>query len=288
MKTRRYLYFPGCKLEPFLPRYDRSVRRLMTALGIELVALELNCCGYPIRDQEPAASMLAAARNMALAAREGQALMTPCKCCYGQLQHTAYWLQRNEDLRRYVNAHLETEGLTWVAGGDVFHLLQVLAVEIGDEIIRAGIRQPLNGLRIAAHYGCHALRPGHITRFDNPLAPTLFENLVETTGARAVHWPLRLECCGRPLKGKNDHLAGRLMQRKIKDAREAGAHVLATACTHCQMQFDHLDGQWTGGADEAPLPQAMLYSQVLEQAMGLKGAEQGRVITAMQGKSVGG
>ncbi len=54
------------------------------------------------------------------------------------------------------------------------------------------------------------------------------------------------------------------------------------------MQFDNLDGQWTGSADEAPLPQAMLYSEVLEQAMGLKGAEQGRVIAAMQEKRVGG
>ncbi len=274
MKTRRYLYFPGCKLEPFLPRYDRSVRRLMSALGVELVVQELSCCGYPFRDRDTAASVLAAARNMALAAREGLALMTPCQCCYGQLKHAAYWLRRNGNLRRYVNKHLIAEGLTWEAGRGVFHLLQVLAVDIGPKNIRSCIRQPLKGLLVAAHYGCHALRPGHVTQFDNPLAPTVFENLVEVTGARAVHWPLRLECCGRPLQGKNDRLAGRLVQRKIEDAHEAGAHVVATACTHCQMQFGRVDGQRTGRPGEAPRPRAMLYSEILERAMGLKGAGQ--------------
>ncbi len=275
MTTGRYLYFPGCKLEPLLPRYDRSVRRIMAALGVELVARELNCCGYPFRDQDPFAAVLAAGRNLALAAREGLALMTPCQCCFGQLKQADDWLRRRKDLRRGVNAVLREEGLVWEAGIGVFDLLQVLGTDVGPDKIRKRIRRPLEGLNVAAHYGCHALRPSRVTRFDNPLAPTLLENLVEATGARAIDWPLRLECCGHPLRGKNDRLADKLLLRKIEDAREAGAHVLATACTFCQIQFGSARGQKTGRAGDAPAPQAVLYSQILERAMGLRDTDWG-------------
>jgi heterodisulfide reductase subunit B len=265
MPTTRYLYFPGCRIEPFLPQYGRASRAVMTALEIELVDRELNCCGYPVRDQDLAASVLAAARNLALAAREELALMTPCKCCYGQLKHADYWLRAKDELRHYVNTILKKEGLIWEAGIGVYHLLQVLGEQVGLESIQNRIARPLTGLSIAAHYGCHALRPGHVTRFDNPLAPTLFEKLIEVTGATAVDWPLRLECCGHPLRGKNDLLSTKLMQRKREDARQAGAQLLATACTYCQMQFD---AARSAPAPEAE-PEAVLFVQILGRAMNL-------------------
>ncbi len=275
MNTLRYIYFPGCKLDPFLPHYDSATRSVMTTLGVELVDCEFNCCGYPVRDQDLAASVLAAARNLALAAREDLPLMTPCQCCFGQLKQADYWLRQRDDLRQYVAAALAEEGLAWKEGRGIYHLLQVLAAEVGLETIRSHIRKPLRDLKIAPHYGCHALRPGHVVQFDNPLAPTLFEQLVAVTGAIAVDWPLRLECCGHPLRGKNDHLSTKLMRRKTEDARLAGAQMLATACTHCQMQFDdaHALGECPGDRTH-DLP-ALLFIQILGQAMGLSDAELG-------------
>lgn len=267
MKTASYLYFPGCKIAPFLPHYDRSIRAVMAALGIALQDCELNCCGYPMRHQDWAASLLAAARNLALTARAGATLMTPCKCCYGHLKHADYWLQERPDLRRYVNLILKDEGLAWEAGIPVRHILQVLDEERGRDALRNRIRRPLHGLRIAAHYGCHALRPSQVVQFDNPLAPTLFEKLVVATGASAVDWPLRLECCGHPLQGRNADLALKLRTRKIEDAREAGAQLLATACTHCQLQFDNVhDGPDPANSNHPP---AVLYSQILGRALDL-------------------
>jgi heterodisulfide reductase subunit B len=275
MNPRRYLYFPGCKLDPFLPHYGLATRAVLTALDVALVDHELNCCGYPVRDQDQTASILAAARNLALAARAGLALMTPCQCCYGQLKHADYWLRQREALRRHVNDQLAEEGLRWEAGTGIYHLLQVLETSIGLEAIRARIRQPLTGLGIAAHYGCHALRPGHVTGFDNPLAPTLFEKLVSVTGAKAINWPLRLECCGYPLRGPNDRLADRLMGRKIADARQAGARLLATACTYCQLQFGAQEGEGRDKTDRGAGLPAMLYPQILGRAMGIDDAALG-------------
>lgn len=269
MQTTRYLYFPGCKIDPLLPSYSHATRAVMAALEVDLVDRELNCCGYPVRDQDLAASVLAAARNLALAARSGLALMTPCKCCYGHLKHADYWLREKEDLRRYVNGRLKDEGLAWETGIRVYHLLQVLAEEINIKAIQARITRPLQGLKIAAHYGCHALRPGHVVQFDNPLAPTLFEKLVAVTGAAAVDWPLRLECCGHPLWGRNDRLSLKLMARKIVDARQAGAQLLATACTYCQVQFGAVRHDHRTEADNGHDLPAVLYSQILGRAMGL-------------------
>jgi heterodisulfide reductase subunit B len=280
MHTTRYLYYQGCQIEPGLPHYDRSIRAVMAALDIELVDWEWNCCGYPMRSQDLVASVLAAARNLAVAAREGLTLMTPCKCCYGQLRHADYWMRKKQGLRRHVNGILAPEGLTWEPGISVRHLLQVLVAASDQGALRGRIRRPLQGIRIAAHYGCHALRPGEVVQFDNPRAPTLFEKLVAATGATAVDWPLRLECCGYPLQDRNVHLAQKLMARKIDDARQAGAQLMATACTYCQMQFEGAR-RWQGHESGHHLP-AVLYSQILGRALDLPIDELGLSANLMQ------
>lgn len=267
MTVRSYLYFPGCKIERFVPQYGRSTRAVMAALDIELVEAELNCCGYPVRDENLLAAMLSAARVLALAAKQDLALVTPCKCCFGHLKQADHWLRHKADLRQRVNSLLAGQGLAWRPDTRICHLLTVLHEDVGPEALKKYIRRPLEGIKVAAHYGCHALRPGSIMQFDNPLAPTLFEQLVAVTGATAVPWPLRLECCGRPQWEKHNRISLALMQNKLDDARAAGAGVMVTACTYCQMQFDGVQREHTAGGD--PLLPAVVYPQLLGVAMGL-------------------
>jgi len=267
MANTTFLYFPGCKITPFLPRYDRATRAVLGHFDICLDHTELTCCGYPVRDRSMAASVLAAARNLAIADQKGLPLLTPCQCCYGNLKQAAYWLNENSRLRRFVNGQLAEEGLRWRPQIPIRHLLTVLTEDVGIDRIRQRAIRPLDGQPIAAHYGCHALRPGHVVQLDNPLAPTIFENLLTAIGATPVDWPLRLDCCGHPVSEKNPGLSRKLMTVKLEDAREAGAQCVATACTYCQMQFAtaHTLNQEAGCA---PLP-ARLISQLLEEALGL-------------------
>lgn len=267
MALLKYIYFPGCKIDRYLPQYGRSTRAVMAHLGITLDETELNCCGYPVRHESFTAAVTAAARNLAIAAAKELPLMTPCKCCYGNLKHADYWLRKDNALRRKVNAVLDAEGLVWREDIGIHHLLTVLDNAIGDQQLRSRVTRPLFGLQAAAHYGCHALRPGKITQFDNPLSPTLFERLVSATGADAVTWPLRLECCGHPLWKRNNRFSTALMANKIADARQSGAQVLITACTYCQLQFDTVQTEQTP-ASGARLP-AVLYTQLLGIALGL-------------------
>lgn len=272
----RYAYFPGCKIGYHLPAYGRAVEALCAHLDIGLAAPEFGCCGYPVRHQSFEASMFSAARNLALAARAGLPVMTPCKCCFGNLRHAAYWLEENRALAGRVDVLLAEEGLPGVAEAlstRVVHLLTVLDADLGNEAITAAIKRPLSGLRVAAHYGCHALRPSNVTRFANPLAPRIFERLIQATGAVSVAWAMRLECCGNPLWGKDDTMAARLARRKLHDAGDAGARVVATACTYCQLQFDTYRDRLAGLRADAPV--SVLYAQLLGLALDIPAAELG-------------
>lgn len=261
----RYAYFPGCKIAHHLPAYGLSVQAVCSALNIDLEPVEFNCCGYPVRHESQEAWALSAARNFALATRAGLPIMTPCKCCFGSLRHAQYWLEANPGLRDTVTAELEGEGLQLPKEPvRVAHLLTVLDSDVGVQALTERAGDALAGLRVAAHYGCHALRPGNVTEFDDPLNPTVFERLLCALGAEPVPWEMRLECCGHPLRGRREAMSDALRQRKMNSAAQAGAAVLATACTYCQMQFSHAPETLSKNG-----PEAVLFSQLLGLALGL-------------------
>jgi len=257
----KYAYFPGCKIAHHLPDYGISVEAVCAHLGLELVKPEFTCCGYPVRHESRDASVYSALRNLALAASLGLDLMTPCKCCFGNFQQARHQVDHDEKLMYRMKNMLKEDGLDFPATTRVRHLLQVLDDNLPS--VAGAVRRPLRNLKIACHYGCHALRPENITHFDDPLAPTIFERLIAVTGATALPWDLRLECCGYPLRGRDDAIADLLVAKKLAGAEASGANVLATACTYCQLQF---------GAENTKRPgtiPAVPYPQILGLALGL-------------------
>src|SRR3990172_7299580 len=165
----KFAFFKGCKIPYYLEQYGSSTRAVLKPFGVRLLELDFCCCGYPNRDLHFESFVLSAARNMALAEKKNLDILTPCKCCYGSLKHAFHFLHENERLRRDINAELAKEGLVWKGKSTVKHLLTVLCDDIGLPAIYASIVKPLGGLSVAAHYGCHALRPSNIVHFDDPL-----------------------------------------------------------------------------------------------------------------------
>jgi heterodisulfide reductase subunit B len=180
------------------------------------------------------------------------------------LRHAIQFLGEDAELRARVTQALAAEGLAWSGSTEVEHLLPMLAREVGVDALAAAVRAPRTGLRVAAQYGCHALRPSNVTGFDNPMAPTIFETLISATGATAVDWPRRLDCCGDPLHQANTPLSERMTRAKITDALESGAEVICTVCPHCHLRFDAVQA---GSTD--PAIATLLYTQLLGLAMGL-------------------
>jgi heterodisulfide reductase subunit B len=101
------------------------------------------------------------------------------------------------------------------------------------------------------------------------VAPRLFDELVEVTGAESLDWETRLECCGAPLMGIQDTLSTDLTRRKIKDGRYAGADYLCAACPWCQIQFDTVQHTMMSDNGNGPPLASILYPQLLGLCMGI-------------------
>ena len=260
----KYALFLGCKIPSRLPAYAASTRAVLQHLGVTLVDLAFNCCGYPARDLSRDAFVLSAARNLALAERVGLDLLTPCACCFGTLRQAIRFLEKDTALRSRVTQALAAEDLGWSGTVQVEHILPVLAERIGMDALAAAVRVPNTGLQVAAQYGCHTLRPSDVVGCDNPMAPTRFETLIRLSGATPVDWPRRLDCCGDPLHEANSPLSEQMTRTKMADALANGAQVLCSACPHCHLRFDAL-------AVDLPAPSVrpLLLTQLLGTALGL-------------------
>jgi len=267
-----YALFLGCTIPARLTQYESSSRAVLGALGVELIDIkEFNCCGYPLRNIDFKASILASARNIALAEKEGLPILILCKCGFGTLKHADHILKEDSSLRNEINTILKKEDLEYTKGVEIKHLLSVLYHDVDRDTLTKKITRPFENLKIATHYGCHALRPSEITQFDDPVNPTLFDDLVTLTGAESILWEKRLDCCGAPLTGVNDDLSMDLTGKKLANAKQSGADFLCDACSYCHIQFDTVQGIMnTATGTNNSLP-AILYPQLLGLSMGIDG-----------------
>ena len=64
----KFALFLGCQIPVRLKQYETSSKAILERLGVGLVDIEeFNCCGYPLRNIELKAFLLASARNLSLA-----------------------------------------------------------------------------------------------------------------------------------------------------------------------------------------------------------------------------
>nr|CBX28609.1 hypothetical protein N47_G39330 [uncultured Desulfobacterium sp.] len=268
----KFALFLGCNIPVRVSQYELSARAVLDKLGVEVVDIrEFKCCGNPIRNTDNRTFVLMAARNLALAEKQGLDMMVLCKCCFGSLKKAVHLMKQNSGLKEEVNAFLAEEGLKYSGTLKVKHFLSVLYHDIGISTLKEKVSRTFKSIKIAPHYGCHALRPSDITEFDDPVAPVLFDELVSATGAQSIDWPLKLECCGAPLLGINDRLSMDLTGKKLADAKRAGADYLCVACPFCQMQFGRVQKMMTASNDINNCLLSILYPQLIGLAMGIGG-----------------
>ncbi len=265
-----YGLFLGCQIPARVNQYELSTRAVLSRLDVKLVDIrQFNCCGYPMRNSDQKAFLLSAVRNLALAEKEDLDILVLCKCCYGSLKAAQHLMTQEGDTQREVNEMLDNMGLRYEGRKNVRHILSVLYHEIGADALKSRISRKFKGLKIATHYGCHALRPSKITEFDDPVTPSLFDELVNLTGATSVEWSSKLECCGAPLMGINDDLSMDLTRKKINSGKEAEADFFATACPYCQIQFDTVQNMMITDQETADCLASILYPQLLGMCMGI-------------------
>ena len=267
----KFALFLGCNIPARLKQYEMSARAVLKKLDVETVDIEeFNCCGYPLRNIDYQSSVLSAARNMALAEKYGLNMMVLCMCGFGMFKEAEHRLEESDALKEEINAMLAKEGLEYQGKTEIKHILSVLYHDVGLDVIKEKVVRRYTDVKIATHYGCHALRPSDVVMFDDPVNPELFDKLVEVTGAKSVYWQSRLDCCGAPLFGINDELSMDLTKQKIINATESGADYLCDSCTYCHMQFDNVQQMMIdSGHDGRHALPAVLYTQLLGLSLGI-------------------
>jgi len=259
-----------CVTPVYLKPYNASTDAVLKALDIGFVDIkEFNCCGYPLKDVDLKAQVLASARNLSLAEKRDLDIMTLCNCCYETLIQANQLMDEDPSLKKDVNGKLTQEDLEYQGNTRVRHLLEVLYNDVGLEALKEKVVRPFKGVKIAVHYGCHILRPRERVQFDDPGTAPIFDQLVEITGAEIIPWETQLDCCGAPVWGIDDELSMDLSQKKIKDARRSGADYLCVACAYCQIQFDRVQKMFVAKRGEDQGLPSLVFTQLLGVSLGL-------------------
>jgi len=144
------------------------------------------------------------------------------------------------------------------------------------EKIKGSLRKPLNGLKLASHYGCHLLRPSSIGRPDESEEPHTLDDLTEALGADAEDYPEKLDCCGASLIVSDPETPFRLSGMKLKAVQSRGFDGMVTVCPFCHKMYDAKQGAIKMVLQEESIDVPVFYyTQLLGLAMGLDEEELG-------------
>jgi len=257
----KYAFFLGCIAPLRYPGVEKSTRDVCTKLGIELVDLkDASCCPAPgvIRAFSKETWIAAAARNLALAEKEGLDILTICNGCYGSLFDAAHELHEDPELLARVNKILAEIGMEYKGTTKVRHFAEVIYRDIGLEKVKEAVTKPLD-YQVAAFYGCHFLKPSKIKSLDDPENPRMLDDLVEAVGAKSMPRRQKLMCCGAGggLRSAFGETAMKFTKENLDNIKESGAQYIIDVCPFCHLQFDQ--GQKELGYSIPVLHLAQLY-----------------------------
>jgi heterodisulfide reductase subunit B len=228
-------YFPGCSLHSTAKECDLSLAAVAKTLELELAEIrDWSCCGASSAhalDHRLAVAL--SARNLSLAEEQGlDRVMAPCAACFNRLATARHALANDTLLAQEVAPMLRRPFKNSVKVLNVVALLKEIAPEIKAKA------SPLAGLKVACYYGCLLVRPPEVVHFDDPEAPTSMETVVEATGATAVKWSKRLECCGAGFSLARSGSVVRLGRAILASAKAAGAQAVVVVCPMCHSNLD--------------------------------------------------
>ena len=239
--NRDYLLFKGCLIPTSLPYMEVAARRALEILEIEITETDkFSCCPDPvgIKAVSELTWLSMAARNLSIAQEIGKDILTLCNGCYETLKEASHTLSEDSELLEKVNKILSSFNREYDGNTIVKHIAEVLYLDIGPDQISQIIKKALYGLKVAAFYGCHILRPSGILNFDDPENPKSLDELITALGADSVPRMRKVLCCGAPLLGVNMDLSLKIAKENLDNMKASGADCIVTLCPFCQTQFD--------------------------------------------------
>jgi heterodisulfide reductase subunit B len=231
-------YYPVCSGEGSGIEYKMSTEKTAEMLGIELKELEdWNCCGATsAHNTKQLLALALPARNLAIAEQmELKTVLAPCAACFSRHRAAEIKAREDEALRSKIEGIIDME---FKASSHTISVLEWLAQDVGIEKIKEKVKKPLKGMKAACYYGCLLVRPQEYTGFDDNEDPQSMDKIVQATGAQAVDWAYKTECCGAALATSRPEIGAKMIYEVIENAREAGAECIVTACPLCMLNLD--------------------------------------------------
>jgi heterodisulfide reductase subunit B len=272
------LYYPGCTLYTKAKPLNTSLHESFRAVGIKLHELpHWYCCGTTFNlARDNRMSLIAPLRILAKAQKDGGEVLVPCSVCYNTLKRANYILKQDPEGLAIVNEHLEEN---YDADEKVIHPLEF--IRDNKELFQKNLKQDLKGLKLGCYYGCLLLRPEKEIQFDDPEAPTIFEDFVKLIGATPIDFPLKVECCGSHLVVNSPDAAVEASYKLLKNAQANGAEAVITTCPLCFYNLDALQARAKILHPNFSMMPVFYFSQLLALALGVVrenlGLEQNRV-----------
>jgi heterodisulfide reductase subunit B len=194
-----------------------------------------------------------------------------CNGCNLSFREVNHYLEENPSLKERINSLLSLEGLSYTGNTKSWHILEFLRDVVGIEKIKSAVNRPLKGLKLATHYGCHAIRPSELGMVDDPEDPHILEELIEALGAEADDYPERLDCCGQGLAMTTGKTALTIAGLKLKAIQDRGFDAVVTVCPFCMKMLDAKQNaiRVTTQQNDINLP-VLYYTQLLGLAMGIE------------------
>ena len=235
----KYTPFFGCMMATKYPQFEAAVRKSVTKIGMELVDVDgFSCCPDPIyfHASNKMDWYTVAARNISIAEDAGHDIITTCSGCTATLSEANLALKEDSGLKDEINKNLKKIGREFKGTVNVRHAVTVLRDDFGMNRIIETVSRPLNGLKVAVHYGCHLLKPSRVMRVDDPDRPTILENLLKSIGAEPIHHDKTLLCCGRACT--TDSIPEHMVMDILENIRAHEADCMGLICPTCFDEFD--------------------------------------------------
>jgi heterodisulfide reductase subunit B len=267
--VNRFAFFPGCLIPARHPAMEFAIRETLPKLGINIIDLEgASCCPDPIyfKSKDKLSWLAVAARNLTLAEDLGVDIFTNCSGCTATLSET-YHLLQDEKLRDQVNERLRRIGREYKGTSKIRHIVTLMRDVVGYEAIQESVIRPLEGLKMAIHYGCHLLKPSKIMQVDDPNNPTVMENLVTSLGAEPVRHRNWYLCCGKACQ--TEDVPSKMMHDLLGTVNEEEADLLCMICPTCFGQFDFGQMKVAKKFDEDFKTPPVYFFQLLAYAQGV-------------------
>lgn len=283
MTEAKYLYYPGCSLHSTAKEYNESTQAVLGALGLVWEDVEdWNCCGAtPAHATSEFLTAALPLRNLVNAERQAERinaggangdgpieLLVPCAACYNSFRLAERAVKDGTPEGRAINAEVgQITGRPFGGGVATKHPLEILGRKEMLAKLRASVKKPLAGLKVACYYGCLLVRPSKIVSWEaNPEHPVSMDNVLAALGAEPVRWSYKTDCCGQSMSIAERELVVELTCRITRAATAAGADAIVTACPLCMV---NLDSRQVPAKPGDPLLPVFFYSELAALALGV-------------------